>query len=73
MSQAVMMIGAVEIAVDLRAKETLRDRMIRVPLDSNGAAMLHGRDDGARVRTIVWTRAADSAVVDQGEGGAHGS
>src|SRR6186713_2055178 len=72
MRQPVMMVGTLDVPIDLCAEKTLSYWMIGVALNANGAAILHSRDHRARVRTVVWTRAADSSAIDQREGsGSH--
>src|SRR5688572_30100516 len=76
--EPVVMIRPLQVAIYLRAQEALRDRMFRVTLNTDGLSVLHRGDDGARVRAVMWTCAANGPVpgrarVDQGKSGAHGS
>ena len=63
-----MVVGPLQVPVYLRAEETLRDRVIGVPLDADRSTILDRRDDRARVRAVVWTCAADGAGVRREEG-----
>jgi hypothetical protein len=65
MRQAIMMVGPFQIPVYLRAEETLRDRVIGIALDADRPTIFHRRNDRARVRAIMWTRAANSAGTNE--------
>ena len=57
------MIGALDVAIDLRAQESLREGMLRVTGDARRPAILDGHEHGARVRAIVRAGAADHTVA----------
>src|SRR5687767_13977655 len=73
MRQPVVVVRPLEVAIYLRAEKALSDRMVRVTVNPHCLSMLHRGDDGAGIRTVVWTGTADGATGDQGERRAHGS
>ena len=63
MEHALVGVGALEVARDLRAEHAAGGRMLGVTLDRDGPPVLYGRDERARVRTVVRTRALYEAAA----------
>jgi hypothetical protein len=61
------MINALQIARHLLAKKSLREGMIRVPLDSHGSFILDRDDDAARIGAIMRTDGTDSLGFAHGQ------
>ena len=60
--QPCLVVGTLDVAIHLRAEEPLRERMVGVASDANGASILHRHEHGARVRTVVRTGAPHHAI-----------
>jgi hypothetical protein len=61
--QAVAVVGALEVAIDLCAEEPIRERVLRVTRDARRSPALHGGHRRTRIGTIVRTCSAHDAGV----------
>ena len=65
--EAPFVLGALDVAIHLRAEESLREWMLRVAGDTNRPSILHGHEHRARVGTVVRTGAAHHSVARNGD------
>src|SRR5688500_588933 len=56
MEQAIAVVGALEVAIDLRAEESLCEGMLRIAGDTHGASVLHRHEHRAGVGAVVGAR-----------------
>ena len=61
------MVGALDVPVDLRAEESLREGVLGIARHAYGAPILNGDEHCARVRAVVRAGAADDLRIGEGE------
>src|SRR5690348_12556854 len=68
MEQPIRMIRALDVPIDLRTEEALREGMVGVARDANGTAVLDRYEHGAGVRAVVRARAANDRGFGERKG-----